>query len=141
MFISLLDATQQLLLVKSAVAIAATDGSFDGREDALINHLLAQTGMTVDPDEARALVIPETLPGAAAEAFATSPPGSPERRAFVAEIAQMITADGEAGEEEVELLTSFITALGLPISATDDFLTAGNGIREAERAIRVLVKQ
>lgn len=139
MFISLLNTPQQLLLVRSAVAIAAIDGSFDGREDALIDHLLAQTHLTVDPEDARVLVIPETLPGAVAEAFSEEPHDAPSRRAFVSEVAQMITADGDAGEEELELLRGFIAALGLPSEQTDDFVTVGNNIREAESAMRRLV--
>ena len=125
MFVSLLSPAQQRTLGQAIHAVASTDGEIHDLEAQFLDALRREGGALLEVDlDGPALDLP-SLEAAAAAAFADEPASSPARRAFVAEVAGMVTIDGESMAGELEILEGLMNAVEVALAESAVFLAFG----------------
>ena len=139
MFVSLLNRDQQVLLMRSALAVAAIDNSIDDKEQRLLAMLESESTLIVGVQEARDLVLPSSLADEARSAFEATAVDSPARRGFIADVATMVTIDGRPNDEELALLRSLMEAVGVNASEEASFLDLGTRAGDLSRSANGLV--
>lgn len=124
MFVSLLNDEQQVALAGCVHAVAAVDGQVDQVEAELLDAL-ARDGAALAAVEVGEAADLESLKETTAAAFADEPPSGPAARAFIAEVAGMITIDGQETADELAILAALMEVVGVDAAEAEAFLDFG----------------
>ncbi len=125
MFVALLNDDQQAVLGGAVHSVAAVDGEVHGLEVELLDALARDAGSPIAVDAELPPADLEALKGVAAEAFAGEDATSPAARAFIAELAGLVTIGGAETNEELKILSELMEAVGVDAAEMESFLEFG----------------
>ncbi len=125
MFVALLNDDQQSVLASAVHSVAAVDGEVHSLEVELLGAMARDAGSLIAVDFDLPAADLESLKGVAAEAFNGEGATSPAARAFIAELAGLITIDGAETNEDLKILSELMEAVGVDAAEMESFLEFG----------------